>query len=145
MNDVSGTGLSLRIIASHTFPVGFVCTAFADDTDPLDFPEQTVTEFGMGLNGDLITWSTPKPLEVTISVIPGTGEENNLALLLESNRVAKNKKSARDTITFVASYPDGSKKTLRPGKIVAGPTGNSVASGGRIKTGQYRFVFENKL
>lgn len=145
MNDVSGTGLSLRIIASHTFPVGFVCTAFADDTDPLDFPEQTVTEFGMGLNGDLITWSTPKPLEVTIAVTPATDEENNLALLLEANRVAKNKKSAKDTITFVASYPDGSKKTLRPGKIVAGQTGVSVASGGRIKTGQYRFVFENKL
>ena len=145
MNDVSGTGLSIRVIASKTFPVGFVCTAFADDSDPLDFPEQTVTEYGMGLNGDLITWSTPKPLEVNISVIPGTDEENNLALLLEANRVAKNKRSARDTITFVASYPDGTKKTLRPGKITGGPTGNSVASGGRIKTPTYHFVFENKV
>ena len=49
MQDVSGTGLSLRVIASKTYPVGILCTAFADDTDPLDFPEQTITEFGMGL------------------------------------------------------------------------------------------------
>ena len=145
MQDVSGTGLSLRVLASKTYPVGILCTAFADDTDPLDFPEQTITEFGMGLNGDLITWSTPKPLEVTISVIPGTPEDNNLEFLFEANRVAKNKKSAKDVITFVASYPDGTKKTLRPGKCVSSQPGKSVASGGRIKTGQYKFVFENKL
>ena len=31
MQDVSGTGLSLTVIAASTYPSGFVCKAFADD------------------------------------------------------------------------------------------------------------------
>lgn len=145
MQDVSGTGLSLTVIATSSYPSGFLCTAFADDADPLDFPEQQITEYGMGLNGDLVTWSSPKPLEVTIAVIPGTDEENYLDFLFEANRVAKGKKTANDIITFIATYPDGTRKTLTPGKIVSGLPGNSVASGGRIKTKSFKFVFENKL
>ncbi len=145
MQDVSGTGLSLTIIASGTYPSGFVCRAFADDSDPLDFPEMQITEFGMGLNGDLVVWSAPKPLEVTISVIPGTDEERYLDFLFEANRVAKNKQTTKDVITFIANYPDGTRKTLTPGRITKGLPGNGVASGGRIKTKTYGFVFENKL
>lgn len=145
MKDVSGTGLSVVIIASSTYPSGFNITAFADDSDPLDFPDVTITETAMGLNGDLVTWSSPQPLEVNLSVIPGTADDGYLQFLLESNRVAKGKRSANDEITLIANYPDGTRKTLRPGRIVSGPSANGVASGGRIKTGTYGFVFENKL
>ena len=139
MQDISGTGLSILIKASVTYPNGVLCTAFPDDTDPFDFPEVTIAEYGMGLNGDLVTWSSPQPLQFSLSLIPGTPEEIAMAFLLEANRVAKNKQSAKDIITIVANYPDGTTKTLTPGKIIG------IASGGRIKTPTYNFVFENKV
>jgi hypothetical protein len=145
MKDVSGTGLSIVIKASNSFPTGFLCTAFADDTDPMDFPEVTITEYGMGLNGDLVTWSAPQPLQFSLSVIPGTEEDVALEYLYEANRVAKGKKSANDEITIIANYPDGTVKTLKPGRIVSGIPAKGVASGGRIKTSTYGFVFENKI
>lgn len=145
MKDISGTGLSIIVKASNTFPQGILCTSFPDDTDPLDFPEVTITEYGMGLNGDLITWTSPQPLQFSLSLIPGTEEEIAMAFLFEANRVAKGKKSAKDEITIVVNYPDGTIKTLRPGRIVSGQTGKGIASGGRTKTPTYGFVFENKV
>lgn len=145
MQDISGTGLSILVKASVTYPNGVLCTAFPDDTDPFDFPEVTIAEYGMGLNGDLVTWSSPQPLQFSLSLIPGTPEEIAMAFLLEANRVAKNKQSAKDIITIVANYPDGTTKTLTPGKIIGGIPGKGIASGGRIKTPTYNFVFENKV
>ena len=145
MIDVSGTGLSIIVKASNTYPNGILCTAFADDTDPLDFPELTIAEYGMGLNGDLIVWSSPQALQFSLSVVPGTQEDLSLEFLFEANRVAKGKRGARDVITIIAIYPDGTRKTLKNGKIVSGLPGKGVASGGRIKTSTYGFVFENKV
>lgn len=145
MKDVSGTGLSILVKASNTYPQGILCTCFADDSNPMDFPEVTITEYGMGLNGDLITWTSPQALPFSISLVPGTEEEIAMDFLLEANRAAKGKKSAKDVITIVANYPDGTRKTLKNGKIISGLPGKGVASGGRIKTPTYGFVFENKV
>lgn len=145
MKEVSGTGLSILVKASNTYPQGILCTCFADDSDPMDFPEVTITEYGMGLNGDLITWTSPQALPFSISLVPGTEEEIAMDFLLEANRAAKGKKSAKDVITIVANYPDGTRKTLKNGKIISGLPGKGVASGGRIKTPTYGFVFENKV
>lgn len=145
MKDVSGTGLSILVIASNTYPQGILCTAFADDTDPMDIPEVTITESGMGLNGDLVTYSSPQPINFSLSLIPGTPEELAMAFLLEANRVAKGKRSANDEITIVINYADGNRKILKPGKIKGGLPGLGVASDGRTKTPTYNFVFENKV
>lgn len=145
MKDVSGTGLSILVKASNTYPQGILCTCFADNLDPMDFPEVTITEYGMGLNGDLITWTSPQALPFSISLVPGTEEEIAMDFLLEANRAAKGKKSAKDVITIVANYPDGTRKTLKNGKIISGLPGKGVASDGRIKTPTYGFVFENKV
>lgn len=145
MKDISGTGLSILVIASNTYPQGILCTAFADDTDPMDIPEITITESGMGLNGDLITYSSPQPIQFSLSLIPGTPEEIAMAFLLEANRVAKDKRSANDEITMVINYPNGERRTLKPGRITGGLPGLGVSSDGRTKTPTYNFVFENKV
>ena len=145
MQDVSGTGLSILIIASNTYPNGVLCTAFADDSDPMDLPEVTITESGMGLNGDLITYSSPQPIPFSVSLIPGTPEDLALGFLFEANRVAKGKRSAKDTITAVVNYASGERVVLTRGKIVGGLPGKGVASDGRVKTPTYNFVFENKV
>lgn len=145
MQDVSATGVKVTVIAVPTFPQGFEISEFADDADPLDFPPAQIADYGMGVNGDLVTWTRPVPLEVTLNVIPNTDADKNLSILYDMNRAAKGKVSAQDLVTLVASYPDGSRKILSNGKLVSGVPAGSVASSGRIKTKEYRFVFENKI
>lgn len=141
--DVSGTGFSLTVKASVTFPQGFTISAFADDADPWDAPAVDIATPSMNVNGDLVVFSAPQPLTRTLNVIPGSEEDNNLSILLEANRVGKGKRSARDVITIVAAWPDGSTETLGNGKMTNGMSGKSLASSAKIKSRSYAFAFEN--
>ena len=144
--DISGVGSELRIIASVTFPVGIEITEFADDADPFDFGSQTVAETALSLNGDLVSWSTANPIPFSLNVIPGSEDDQNLATLLEANRVGLGKSSARDSITVVYTHPSEDIRSviLTNGRIIDGMNANSVASGGRFKSKPYSFAFENK-
>lgn len=143
MADVSAIGLSVSVRASKTFPNGFQLTTFSDDTDPVDLPGVDIAELGMDVNGNLVVWSAPTPQTVTISVLPGTEEDDNLQVLLQANRAAKGRTSARDVITLVVSYGDGSTTTCREGRILNGPAAKSVASAGRMKSHTYTFGFQD--
>lgn len=144
-NDISGFGLQIRLLADKTFPAGVSITQFADDGDPFDLPSQQIADKAMGLNGDLLTWSKANPINITISVVPGSEDDINLGILFEANRVGKGKTSARDSITLTAIYPDESTITLTEGKITDGMPGNGIVSAGRMKTKAYQFSFENKV
>jgi hypothetical protein len=143
-NNISGYGLQVSVRASITFPSGFTVTQFADDADPFDFPSIQVADKAMGLNGDLVTWSTANPLIVTINVIPGSDDDRNLATLLEANRAGKGKIPARDVITMTATYPNNTTKQITNGAITDGLPGNAVASSQRLKSKSYSFAFENQ-
>lgn len=143
MKDVSGFGLKIRVIGSVTFPVGFDVTQFADDADPFDLPSIQVRDKGMGVNGDLVTWSVATPLPIGISLIPGSDDDRNMAVLFDANRTGKGKRGARDIITMIAIYPDGTVLQAQQGVITDGPPGLSVASSGRQKSNTYQFSFEN--
>lgn len=145
MNDISGFGLKVQMIASVTYPIGIVVTEFADDTDPFDLPSLQIADTAMGLNGDLISWSKANPIKVTLSVIANSISDDLLAILLEANRVGRGKTGARDIITMTGIYPSGSFITLSNGIITNGMPGNGVASAGRLKTKTYEFAFENKI
>ena len=143
MYDVSASGLVLTLTASVTFPQGFQITELADDTDPFDIPDIAVATAAMGLNGDLVAFSSPAPITPTLAVIPGSPADVNLGILYDANRAAKGRKTARDVLTLVGNYPDGSTITLTGGIITSGNPGKSVASAGRIKTVAYVFAFED--
>ncbi len=143
MINISGYGLDMRLLASVTFPQGVTLDGFADDGDPADAPDLTISDTGMGLNGDLLVWNRANPLEVGVNVIPTSQTDVNLHILAQANRVGKGKTSARDVITLVMNYPSGMVVTLTRGAIVTGSVVPSVASAGRIKSRQYRFRFEN--
>lgn len=143
MQDISATGIALLIKASRTFPQGFAVTQFADDADPFDLPALTIAATAMNVNGDLVTWSSPQPILPTINVIPGSDDDNNLAILFEANRAAGGKTTARDIITMVAVYPDGSTVSLSNGKMLSGFPGKSIASAGRMKSKAYAFAFQD--
>lgn len=145
MQNISGFGLIVNILASNMFPVGLLITDFADDADPFDFPSLQIADTAMGLNGDLIGWSKPNPIKVTLNVIPQSFSDLNLAILLEANRVGKGKIGSRDIITLNAIYPNGTPIILTNGMITDGMPGSGVASAGRLKSKNYSFSFENKI
>lgn len=145
MEDISGTGIKIVLIALPTFPQGLTLDAFADDTDPLDTPDLQTADWGMGVNGDLVIWNTPKPIEITIGMIPETEQERNLAILADANRPAKGKRTTKDRCTMTVIYPNGVRKTLTSGRLVGSLPLTPVASAGRYKSKPYRFIFENKL
>lgn len=143
MQDISATGISLLVKADKTFPNGFTVTQFADDADPFDLPSLEIAATAMNVNGELVTWSSPQPINPTLNVIPGSEDDNNLATLFEANRAAAGKTVARDIITIVATYPDGSTVTLSNGKMTSGFPGKSIASAGRMKSKSYSFMFQD--
>jgi hypothetical protein len=145
MQNISGFGLTINLVASKTFPVGLILTEFADDADPFDLPSLQIADDAMGLNGDLIAWSKPNPIKVSISAIPQSFTDLNLAVLFEANRVGRGKQGARDIITMTGIYPNGSIILLTNGIITDGLPGNAVASAGRMKSKTYQFAFENKV
>lgn len=141
--NISGFGLQIQLVASNTFPSGIVISQFADDADPFDIPSIQVADKGMGVNGDLVTWSRATPTSITLSIVPNSEDDTNLSVLLDANRVGRGKRGARDVITMTGIYPDGSSITLTEGAITDGSPGNSVASAGRLKSKSYQFAFEN--
>ena len=145
MQNISGFGLADTIVASKTFPVGLYLTEYADDTDPLDIPSIQIADKAMGLNGDLVIWSKPQPINLVLSVVPGSFTDINLAVLLEANRVGRGKIGARDLIQMTVSYPAGNFITLTNGAITDGPPASSVSSAGRLKSKSYSFTFENRI
>lgn len=144
MNDISGFGLQINLVASKTFPQGITLTQFADDADPFDLPSMQIADKAMGVNGDLVVWNRANPIIPTINVIPGSDDDRNLQVLFEQNRVGKGKLGAGDEITMTGIYPDGSTITLTKGKITDGMPGKSLASAGRLKSKAYVFAFENQ-
>lgn len=144
MQNVSGTGMKIIVMGSVIFPAGIMVTHFADDADPFDVPSIQLADKAMGLNGDLVVWAKPNPIDVTISVIPGSESDINLAVLAEANRPARGKTPTGDVITLTRILPDGKTVVLTPGRLTNAPPALSVASAGRQKSSAYTFTFENK-
>jgi hypothetical protein len=141
-NDITGFGAAVSLIASNTYPAGIVISQFADDADSFDMASVKIADTAMGVNGDLIKWSRAVGKPVTISVIPGSVDDINLAILAKNNDAAQGQANARDSITVTVVYPDASVITFANGFITDAPFGNGLASSGRLKTKTYSFMFQ---
>lgn len=145
MNNESATGIKAFLTASHTFPAGFWISEFADDRDAVAVENTPVNEVAMGPNGDMVFWGTPKPIPVKLGVINGSESDENLRILYNANRVAKNKASVKDIITLTVHYPDGRKIICNNGVITDGPALPTAVSSARINGNEYSFAFENVI
>lgn len=142
MQDISAGGMSTIVKASQTFPSGFVFTDYADDADPFDIPAVTIAEVAMNANGQMVSWSSPQPIVLTINAIPGSDGDENLQIIYEGNRAASGKRLAQDILTIVHTYANGATATFSRGKMTGGSPGISSASAGRNKSKAYTFAFE---
>lgn len=143
MENISGFGLQVSIIASVTFPAGILLTQFSDDQDLVDPESLQITDTAMGGNGDLLVWTTPNPIKVSLSLVADGDDDQLMQLLLNANRGAKNKIVARDVITAGIILPDGGIFKYSNGAILEGSPGTGIASGKRKKTKVYKFAFED--
>jgi len=149
MENISANGLTITVSALPSFP-NLVLTQFADDTDPLDIPEIEINDSGMGVNGDLVTWNTPKPIEVKIGVIPGSTDDKNLNILFNLNRAGKLKPSTNDLVNLTFRYAStegfaSRKVSMIGGRCKAYMPQTGAASSGRQKSKTYSFFFENTI
>jgi hypothetical protein len=142
--NISAFGLVVNMVCTSTFPSGIQLTQFADDADPFDMPAAILAESGMGINGDLLVWNKPVKLDISISVVPGGADDENLSILATANRTGKGLANARDVITMTAMYPDGRTTTLSEGFITGAILINAAQTAGRMKTKTYTFTFEKK-
>lgn len=145
MQNVSATGLKIRLVAIPTFPAGFDITQFADDADPISTDMVDIAAAEAALNGDLVTWSRPNVVSARIGVLPGTDEAKNLDILWSVNRTGKNKLSAQDKISMVINYPNGDVKVLSNGAMLSGPAFDGGSSEGRLNTREYGFAFQDVI
>lgn len=141
--NISGYGLSVRVVASVSFPLGFTVTQFTSTTDPFDVPEIVLADSVMGINGDLAVYTKANPIEIKLSVVPNTPDDDNLQILLHNNRSGRGKRSVLDIITLTGMYPDGRNVTLAGGVMISGLPGRAVSSESRLKDMPYLFRFEN--
>lgn len=143
--NISLFGLSAHVKASNTFPAGFLLSAWADDQPPLDAADLEIASHGMGPNGDMVVWQKPAVIPLIFSVIPNSEDDRNLTLLLEANRISKNKgKVPLDEITVTLSFQDGRVVTLIQGIILSGPAAPTGSQDGRLSSRKFGFGFEDK-
>lgn len=145
MQDITGYGVAINLVASNTFPTGLQISQLADDADVLDMPSIKIGETAMGVNGDLVKWARAVTNPVVISVIAGSQDDINLGILANANRVSQGQTSARDVITLTVVYPDGTTNTFSNGAITDAMFGKSISSAGRLKTKAYAFSFQNSI
>lgn len=149
MQNISANGLIVTLSASSSFP-RLILSQWADDSDPLDIPELEINGSAMGVNGDLVTWSTPKPIEVKLSVIAGSTDDKNLSILFNLNRAGKLKPSTNDIINMTFIYANVGSVLVKPTTLVGGTCktympATGAASSGRKKSKTYSFIFENVI
>lgn len=139
--NVSSFGIQATLISTVTFPYGFQLTKFPDDSDPIQVDDLTVKAFEMLMDGRLITFQVAKPVQVAISVIPGSNDDINLGVILSATQIRAKLIPIPDILILMISYPDGTISTLTSGAMISGPPARSVTSAGRLKTNTYKFVF----
>lgn len=141
--EIAGFGTIVTLVASTTFPTALPLSQFSDDADSLDMPSIEIAQVAMGMNGNLVSWPHAVPVPVTISLIPGSDDDENMQALAQANRVGTNKNSANDIININVVYPSGKQISFKGGKLTNAPIGNSIAANGRLKTKVYSFMFES--
>lgn len=141
MQNISGFGLSLVIVALQTFPLGIKVSAFPDDVDPLIVEDNESTKIEMLYDGTLFAYDTSNPILVSVSVIPYSDDDINLRILLSTRKTGIKWLPIDDVTSMVINYPDGDRVVYSGGSIVSGPTSDSVTQNGRRKTNTYKFAF----
>lgn len=146
MADVSAVGISVRLVASVTYPQGITLTAFPEEGETGPTGETEIAGHASGVNGELIWWKTVNGIEFNLPIIPNTPDEALLDVLYQGNRAAKGRFPKKDIIQIVVINPvTGLSKTFKNGVVRTGSVGYQYGGDGRIRNKTYGFVFEDAI
>lgn len=141
MEQISGFGTSITVVAIQSFPQGFKITKFADDKDPLTVQELEPVGYEVLYDGNIFAFDKGAPVMVEISVMPNTEDDDNLKILLQTRKGGVKLLPVSDVTSMVITYGDGGTVILSGGTILAGPPADSITQAGRKAGNTYKFVF----
>lgn len=142
MIDIGAHGLSITVIAAQSFPMGFQLSQFSDDANPLDVKDTEPFGYELLYDGGMFAFDKATAIELSVSVIPGSDDDINLKILLQSKKGGASILPIPDVLTMVVSYPTGTVM-LTKGTIISGPLADTVQASARKKGNTYRFVFNS--
>lgn len=151
MNDISMAGASLTVIGGD---ISVTITEFSDEGTPVATGDLTVAGTGMNLNGNLVTWTKPTPVSVSVSLIPGSDSDVKLMNFLHAVHIGGKGRLAKEAKidTLVISVPlttGGSTQTksmntltLTNGRMIVGSPGIGSNAEGKQNPRNYTFEME---
>lgn len=154
MQDISTLGASVTITGAG-LSISDI-TDFSDDGTPIQVSDLEVAGSSMNINGEMVTWAKANPVEVSLSLIPGSDSDNKITNFLRAIAPggSMGKVSTNAYISsMVISTPDVTRANLestRPhrtytftnGRMLRGTPGLSSDADGRMISKTYTFVFE---
>ena len=141
MQNVSGFGLGITLLALQSFPMGFPLSQFADDVAPIEvFPTEAVG-YEMLYDNTLFAFDKAAPVRLAVSVIPDTSDDINLKILLQARKATSSLIPLPDITSIVISYSNGGIVMLTNGTILSGPLADTIIPTGRKRGNTYNFVF----
>lgn len=159
MIDISMQGARLTLTCG-AINQGNIVLEFSDEGTPIELPDIEVASSAMTMNGELVTWTKPSPINFSITVIPGSASDNALRNLLYAGHVGGRKGKAIEqsyvhissaTLEVPSIYTNDSavntaknlKFTFSNGRLTAGPMGIGSNAEGKMSARTYKFVFES--
>lgn len=136
MKDVSFAGSSVTI-NGHTI------TDFMDDANPVEFQDVEVSGVGVNCNGSMIRYAKPNVIMMSITVIPGSEDDNFLYDMWKEYRVQGDYSSRwEESLTASVDIANGANsKSYSNGTMVSGPGGPSSNGEGKMTGRTYTFAF----
>lgn len=129
-------------------------TEFSDENTPIDIPALEVAAGSMNLNGNLVTWTKPNPINVSFTLIPGSKSDMSLRSFLRSVSIGGKGASVGEAyitsmVLTVPAYTEGStnKKsnktfTFTNGRLLSGQPAIGSNNDGKASPSTWTFMFE---
>lgn len=156
MIDVSMAGASIILKSKNGLVVSNPITEFADDGNPVDIPNLEVAGGNMNLNGLLVTWTKPNPVQISFTLIPGSDSERALHKFLAAVHVGGKGSTVGEAFieSLVYKYPTPNSQrsttgkntntiTFSNGRLLSGPPAVGTNNEGKASSTTWTFMFES--
>ena len=120
---------------------------FMDDANPVEFPDVTVANVGVNLNGIMARHSNPAPVIFSVTVIPGSVSDYKLYALWEAARIKDGKyktewgKGLTADIMLGRPTNGNSHFHFEGGTMLSGPGGPAASGEGKMLGRTYTLGF----
>lgn len=150
-HDISMAGSVITFTGNSGLKVSQI-NEFSSNEDPIQVSDLEVAAGEMNINGEIVTWAKPNPVQVSFSLIPFSASQIKLDTFLAAmhiggaNYKAPKAKIDAMTISVPAEGGEGNKGlewTFKNGRLLSGPPAVGSSTEGRGNSCTYVFIFES--